>query len=315
LAIDPQRANTLYAGTDFNGAFKSTDKGKTWSQASSGIHLQYAAASIVALAIDPQIPGNLYAGTGSNPDPKSGEDGCGYGEGGVFKTTDGGMDWIDAGLISCMSAVIVDPQIANTVYAATQYSGMVKSLDGGNSWTSINSGLPNSPPTGPFVSALAIDPHQSATLYASAGFTGRLFKSMDGGNNWSATPLSTGQAFISALTIDLQDSNTIYAVTSKSPDAGGSLLKSTDAGTSWQVLSPSATTTIYAVTVNPTNSAIVFAATDFGVIMSNDAGENWSSLAPTIGRALLLRLDPEQPDTLYAGGPGGLFRIAISSKP
>src|SRR5438094_875201 len=72
LALHPQTATTVYAGTCGGGVFKSTDGGATWS--ASGL----TDASVLALALDPQTPTTLYAGT--------------YG-GGVFKSTDGGTTW------------------------------------------------------------------------------------------------------------------------------------------------------------------------------------------------------------------------------
>jgi hypothetical protein len=48
------------------------------------------------------------------------------------------------------------------------------------------------------------------------------------------------------------------------------------------------------------------------VIKSTDGGETWAPLASNIGTSFLLP-DPKSDDTLYAGGPGGLFEIAPSS--
>src|SRR5262249_42201120 len=128
MAIDPQSPDTLYAGS-YIGVFKSIDRGKNWTANRSGM-LSYYAPSIVALAIDPRNPSNLYAGA-------EGDD-CG----GVFKSVDAGMSWSNTGLVNCISAVVVDPQDPSMVYAATFFRGVLKSLDGGESWTEINSGFP-----------------------------------------------------------------------------------------------------------------------------------------------------------------------------
>src|SRR5262249_24930834 len=43
---------------------------------------------------------------------------------------------------------------------------------------------------------------------------------------------------------------------------------------------------------------------------SSDGGGNWLPLASGVGPASILLIDPKRDNTLYAGGRGGLFRIA-----
>ena len=69
LAIDPDHAGTLLAGTRFSEIFKTTDGGATWAAANSGL----TAGRIFSLAIDPATPAKIYAGTPL----------------GVFRSTDG----------------------------------------------------------------------------------------------------------------------------------------------------------------------------------------------------------------------------------
>ena len=57
LAIDPIALNTLYAGTNGSGLFKSMDGGSNWSP----LHV-----SARAIAVDPLVPGTLYVSTGSD---------------------------------------------------------------------------------------------------------------------------------------------------------------------------------------------------------------------------------------------------------
>ena len=83
LAIDPATPTTLYAGTNSDGMFKSTNGGGNWSAVNTGL----TATGVHTLAIDPTTPTTLYAGT--------------YG-GGVFKSTNGGGNWsaVNTGLTS-----------------------------------------------------------------------------------------------------------------------------------------------------------------------------------------------------------------------
>jgi photosystem II stability/assembly factor-like uncharacterized protein len=345
LVFDPQNPNSMYAA-DFSGVYKSTDGGASWSGPGSGMR----AIGLLSLAIDPQSPDTLYAGTGlaffksmdrgknwmansswkpayNAPvtiavDPKNSsklyaaavadEGYCA----GLFGSRDAGMSWANIGLIGCISAVVVDPQNPDTVYVAMLSAGVVKinSLDGGQSWTGINSGL-----AGDTVTALALDPQNPQILYAGVqsraglGVVSTLFKTTDGGMTWNSTAMTVAKSIVNAVTIDSQNSNTVYAVTATSPNAPGGLWKSVDGGASWRDLSPSLPSPVYTVAVNPKNPTTIYAGTDFAAMTSMDAGETWAPLASNIGSARLLTLDPKNPSTLYAAGPGGLFEISTSA--
>jgi len=121
LAIDSKNPETLYAGTDGGGVFKSSDGGASWSAVNTGLGNLY----VRSLAYDSQNPGTIYVGTMSAAyksinggdswfpiitlgpgirgvyalaiDPKNpltvyaGINGDG--NGGVFKSSDGGSSW------------------------------------------------------------------------------------------------------------------------------------------------------------------------------------------------------------------------------
>ena len=121
LTVDPQTPETIYAGTNGFGVYKSTDSGATWSGGGSG--------TITVLVVDPRTPATVYAGTDLQ---------------GVLKSTDGGATWnaINTGLLSQIAALGLDPRISalaldaqtpTTLYAGTA-AGVLKSTDGGASW-------------------------------------------------------------------------------------------------------------------------------------------------------------------------------------
>jgi photosystem II stability/assembly factor-like uncharacterized protein len=317
-AIDPQSPDTLYAaarccygyGFGYDGSlglFKSSDKGKTWAAAGAGLKFDDYANAVVTLAVDPQTPSNLYAGV-------NGDGGCG----GLFKSVDGGMTWSATGpAYSCPVSVVIDPQNPKTIYAATwEQDGIIKSIDGGTTWTPTPGFGSN---TG--VTALTIDPQNSQTLYAGvvahvSGGGSALFKSTDGGFSWNSTLNLQGNN-ASAIAVDPQSPSTVYAVATVCcflwGEAGGNLWKSSDGGGSWQDLSSGLPGPVSTIALDPRKPATIYAATNAGVIRSTDGGETWVPWsASTIGTALLLP-DPKSDDTLYAGGPGGLFEIAPSS--
>jgi photosystem II stability/assembly factor-like uncharacterized protein len=174
LTVDSQKPSTVYAGTSGGGVFKSTDGGRNWTAANSGL----TALDVRILAIDPQDTTTLYAGTHNSSS-------------GVFRSTDGGASWsaVSSGLpeFPGVLALAIDPQNPSTLYAGTQFNGVFKSTDWGASWTAINFGLPTGPYSQPLVgvTALVIDPRNTSTVFAWVGGNG-VFKSTDGGASWSA---------------------------------------------------------------------------------------------------------------------------------
>ncbi len=109
LAVDPETTTTLYAGTEKNGVFKSSDGGKTWAARNKGLPENL---KIIDLAIDPSAPAVVYAAA-MDFDPQPGRSG-------VYKSTNGGEDWIYLGLDhTAISSLAIDPLTPSILYAGT----------------------------------------------------------------------------------------------------------------------------------------------------------------------------------------------------
>jgi uncharacterized repeat protein (TIGR01451 family) len=119
LAIDPLNPSTLYAGcfltSDGNVVYKTTNGGATWTGSSAGLSTTVGGRSFIpsvnALTVDPVSPTNVYAGTSP---------------GGIFKSTDGGANWIqsNAGFPnSATNAIAVNFNNPAVVYAGTAIGG------------------------------------------------------------------------------------------------------------------------------------------------------------------------------------------------
>lgn len=159
-AINPANPQSIYAPSENNGLFKSTDGGANWS--ATGL----SKTSVSAAAIDPVNPDTLYAGTTDYYSPRGIVPFLG-----LFKSTDGGNSWfaINNGLsdlfdnAATITAVAIDPDDPNTLYAGTSGRGVFRSADGGASWSEFNIRLANRS-----INALAIDP-LGKHLYAATG--------------------------------------------------------------------------------------------------------------------------------------------------
>jgi hypothetical protein len=202
LAIDPFTPTTVYAASD-GIVFKSIDGGANWSR------MAELAIMVTALIVDPISPTTVYAGL-SNSTTLFGFTIEG---GGVAKSTDGGVTWALTNTTDLsISAVTIDPKTPSTIYASFRTSGppyrsglfgVVKSTDGGDSWTTSSFGLTA-------VRTLILDPTHPTTLYA--GTADGVLQSTDSGTNWTSINSGLPAVSVQVLAID-PISSTLHAGT------------------------------------------------------------------------------------------------------
>ncbi len=267
---------------------------------------------INALVIDPQSPSTLYVGTPV----------------GVFKSTDGGGQWmaVNQGLSDLdIQALAIDPQTPATLYAATFFEGIFKTTDGGSQWVAVNGGLfdfdrnhKTSPPS-PDVRTLAIDPQTPTTIYAGRFGLG-IFKSVDGGGHWSAVNVGLPEgALVEVLAIDPLTPATVYAGTF--PFVGtAEVFKSTDGGSHWTSVSEGlGEGQVVSLAIDPQTPTILYAGTaqtSFSgpggqVYKSLDGGAHWSATGSEFDGGVVesLAIDPQTPSTLFAGRFGAIAGV------
>jgi photosystem II stability/assembly factor-like uncharacterized protein len=290
LAIDPKNPGTLYAATSLivragGGLFKSKDGAVSWSPVSSGL----PGPSIPdAPVIDPRNSNTLYS-TVFYPGGIAGS---------VFKSTDGGSSWFDTGFKGVN--LVVDPQHSGALYAVSS-DGIVKSTNGGGSWSAVLSGATNGP--GWWVAVtLGGDggrrPRRlarSSTVYAGTGSRG-IFRSSDGGSTWAAANSGLFANLFYTLAIDPHNPRALYGGV-----YSAGLLKSADGAASW-----STTPIKYdfaTLAFDPRYQGTVYASAGQGVAKSIDGGQNWVQLP--LGPDQLtgpILIDMQNPDTIYFGG-------------
>jgi photosystem II stability/assembly factor-like uncharacterized protein len=226
----------------------------------------------------------------------------------VYKSTDGGKNWSQVGLAGInVGSLAIDPFDPNILYAGTTSSeGVFRSLDGGATWSAVNTGL-----TARNVWSLAIDPQNPTTLYAGTGYNypdicRGVFKSTDGGSSW--IELGPRDRSISAMAIDPQTPTTLYASSSQwacsggGPDVSPGVYKSTDGGSSWVAIDPRLTR---ALAIDPQTPTTIYAGTgNSGIFRTTDGGATWNEFNAGLTNLAVAALALSS-TAAYAGTTGG----------
>jgi hypothetical protein len=197
-------------------------------------------------------------------------------------------------------SVSIDLPVMKPLQPAKRGGALFKSTDRGDSWQEV-------PVTMPVVKSLIVDPHVSATLYAST--FDAILKSTDSGATWRVVlPALSG-----SLVIDPARSGILYVLSSFN------LYRSTDAGASWQrtLFSVSVVSglaidlampdTIYLsadVIPTPGGSPSQFSEVLSGFMFkSTDGGTTWATLdlGPGVSSVRCVAVDPVTSSNIYAG--------------
>jgi hypothetical protein len=155
LFPDPTLPSTMFASLGLS-PYRSTDNGATWTQLTN---LPY---QTISMAVDADNPNTIYSAVWTI---------------GVFRSLDGGDRWTkiaDQPVTYSPSAIAASP---TALYLATS-SGIVRSADGGISWSQMSITAP--------ADFVMIDPNNPKTVYADAD---QVYVSTDDGSTW--TPLLT----------------------------------------------------------------------------------------------------------------------------
>tara|TARA_B100000768_G_scaffold2108_1_gene2723 strand:+ start:445 stop:3525 length:3081 start_codon:yes stop_codon:yes gene_type:complete len=319
----PTNPRIIYLGAAGGGVWKSSDTGTTFSP----IFDDYA-QSIGVVKLDPKHPDEIiWVGTGEIWTRNS----VSVGDG-LFKSTDGGINWIKVGFENSerISSIVINPDNTDEMYVGvlgplwsdSEDRGVYKSLDGGKTWDKI---LYVGPSTG--AADVIMDPNNSSVLYTSmwefrrsgwgftsGGKTSALYKSIDSGKTWNKihTGFPEGDLGRIAVAIAPSDTNILYAVLETGEKATNGLWKSSDAGNSWEHLNNDFGLTVRPfyfsrITIDPKNPDVVIKGGLNGSI-SRDGGNTFKSLGNMHSDIHDVVFDINNSDVLYSGTDGGIYR-------
>ena len=240
--------DTVYAGVEDAGLFRSTDGGHSWHElaglrAAKG-HLWQPGAGGMCLhtiLLDPANPDRIFVAISAA---------------GAFRTDDGGQTWrpINNGLRSpyelpdgaaevghCVHNLAMHPSRPNVLFMQKHWD-VNRSDDAGDSWHEVSGNLPSD-----FGFPIGVHAHEPNTIYVvpiksdSEHYPPdgklRVYRSRSGGNEWEALTKGLPQkdcyvnVLRSALAVDSLESCGIYFGTT-----GGQVYASADSGDSWSAI-------------------------------------------------------------------------------
>ena len=231
--------------------------------------------------------------------------------GGVWKSTDNGVNWqplTDDQPSLAMGSIVLDPVNPDIVYAGTgeaTYSGasyygagIIKSTDGGNTWTHITSGLP----TRTYISRMVIRPGNGNHLLAALGTSG-LYRSTDAGMTWNLLLSGRCDDVLFSLTGD-----TAFAIGS----GIGGIRRSTDGGAAFSafatgLVSGTRTHFDYCKSSPSVMYAAVYSGSSVTPYKSTNYGVNWSMAGTGLSGTsqawydLHCKVSPWNPDHVFIG--------------
>jgi photosystem II stability/assembly factor-like uncharacterized protein len=306
LEAHPTHPETLYLATFTDWIFVSEDRGDSWRPAGSETDPD---DQIRDLAFDPADPGTLYA-VGENDDGREAFPIA-------FRSGDGGASWQPLDMETALgfeafpTAVVVAAGGPGAAFIATRGGGIIRSDDGGATWSRADAGLPvEEESERATVRALVAHPTDPSVLYAATDSRGEtpdgVFRTTDGGESWERWgEWPADEPGARDLEIHADDPSLVLA-------APGPYLSPVGGDGPWRSRRPVLPGTSLFVAVHPHdpntfyNDPFIHSG-DVRLLWTRDGGANWEpfaqNLPPEPGfQAHDVVVDPRDPDTVYLPG-------------
>jgi photosystem II stability/assembly factor-like uncharacterized protein len=292
LAFNPTNPDYLIEGND-GGINISMDGGVNWIKTT-----ELPITQFYEIGLDRNNPQRLYGGTQDN---------------GTLRTLTGALNDWDQIYGGDGFYVTVDHTNSNIIYAESQYGILVKSSNGGYSWTRATSGINGNTN---WSTPVIMDPNNNQVLYYGAE---RVFRSTNGASSWTVispdlTPIAYPRlGTITTLAVAPTNSNVIWAGTDD-----GHVWVTTDYGTIWTDRTTGLPFRwVTRVVADPTDENIAY-VTFSGlkwkdpqphVFRTTDQGQSWNDISNNLPDAPInaLAVDPQRPNIIFVGTDLGAY--------
>ncbi|HKE28769.1 MAG TPA: hypothetical protein VKB88_40745 [Bryobacteraceae bacterium] len=312
IAVDPQNPDVVWLGAGEanarnsvsfgDGIYKTLDGGKSWRNL--GLRDTHHISRVVVNPLNTNIA--YVCALGHNTGPNE--------ERGVFMTTDGGQTWNKTLYIDSQHGCAdmdIDGNNPNVLFATmwrferkpwmfisgSEKTGVFRSVDGGRTWTQLQTGLPK----GWGRVGVRVAPSNSNVVYViGESNEGTLYRSDDRGDHFhmmTKNPVVVGRGlYYSHLTVDPTDENRIYTI-------GMRLSMSIDGGHTIRGISATTHGDYHTVWVDPKNPNRIWQGQDGGIAVSYDRGETWEWIGNIpIGQFYQVFADNREPFYYLSGG-------------
>jgi photosystem II stability/assembly factor-like uncharacterized protein len=296
LLFEPS-SRALFAGTYGYELYASADLGKNWERRDQGI----GEREVYTLNCQ-EVAGRLrlYAGTQPAHLFYSDDLGRSWTELPGLRQVPGVEKWTfpgppHQGHVKCLA---FDPRRSDTIYAAVEVGGFLRSTDGGNSWQTV-AGL------NPDAHRVLVVPSDPGKVYlvmpttngAPTDIAG-VCVSRDGGENWtSLTPRDFRIGYVDPILVHPADGMMIFTAGAKTGPgtwrkthtADARIARSRDGGKNWDILTGGLPEhirgNIEGMAMDAWNGgfALFAGTTDGEVFCSTDEGERWQKIIQGIG--------------------------------
>jgi photosystem II stability/assembly factor-like uncharacterized protein len=254
IRVNPERPELLLASA-CSGIYRSDDAGASWTKL-NGIPGTHRRTHIIAE--DPRRSETIFAGTTL----------------GLFKSADDGHTWRHL-TYQQVNGMVFDPGDPGTVYLATEYAGILKSQDSGETFRPVNIGFTNhnvTQITGRGKQLFASSPYE--------GLYGGVFVSDDDGLTWTlrASERVLRGRNLNSLSAGPARSGVLFAASDEA------VLQSLDNGKTWLSLpvQPRARSAgtgrirIHCLQALQADKLILLAGTQSGLFRSSNGGASWN---------------------------------------
>jgi photosystem II stability/assembly factor-like uncharacterized protein len=229
----------------------------------------------------------------------------------MMRSDDEGCSWSVTLTGSTVTATAASPNADGEaiVMAGTETDGIMRSIDGGRTWVGASAGLLDLE-----VLSMTLSPAFADDNTGFVGTASGLYRTRNGGKAWRWLELPVMETVVQSLALapDFGLTRIVLAGTE-----GDGLLRSGDAGRTWQMIDGLRDQSIAALTWSVGANSTAFAATDEGIVRSDDSGLTWSKMSdPDSVIALsVLRDKTASTETVVAGrAAGGIVRSNDGAK-
>src|ERR671919_1099058 len=270
LLADPWRPDVVYAGSDL-GLYRSDDAGARWVPLDTPMR----SSMVWSMAIDPVDQNVMFACTGTPSTPA------------IYRSTDAGKSWEQLSVdiapecpnvgIPRPTGIAIDPTDHRQVWVGLEVDGVRHSTDGGTTWRKVNGQIPNQDVHNVLVVA---GPPKAAFTVVNDD----VWRSLDDGTTW--TPARAREVFPwhypRGIAVNPNDSTTVFlALGDSTPGRVGTVMRSRDAGATWESLRlpVQPNSAVWTVSVPAAAAHMVLAASRYGYLYrSDDGGDSWRKL-------------------------------------